>query len=301
MYFNKIRRIGQVLHYGWQHAKQISEERYANTRRVAIFWDILTCNIKYNMWSNQYLQERMYELSEEERKRKGNIYAEKNAKREQWLKQFVANRRFLIKYTRFEYEASLAKRNERSRAYREFYHAGKGFGVESGVLITNHHYLTGKLTIMDNVMLARDSDIDTTGDLTIGVGVSIAEGAKILTHTHDLRRKMQKGGARYDELDIYHATITTPLLIDDFVWIGTRAVIMPGTSEIGRGAVISANSVVSQKIPPYAIVQGNPAKIVGFRFSPKVAALKEQDIYPPEQCIPIDVLQANFEKYFQNK
>jgi chloramphenicol O-acetyltransferase type B len=49
------------------------------------------------------------------------------------------------------------------------------------------------------------------------------------------------------------------------VWIGTEAMILPGIT-IGTGAVIAARSVVSKDIPPYAVVAGNPAKIIKYRF-----------------------------------
>jgi len=60
-----------------------------------------------------------------------------------------------------------------------------------------------------------------------------------------------------------------PIIVGDDVWIGNRATILSGT-EIGQGAVIGASSVVSGYIPPYAVVAGNPAKILRYRFSPEV-------------------------------
>jgi virginiamycin A acetyltransferase len=54
--------------------------------------------------------------------------------------------------------------------------------------------------------------------------------------------------------------------IGNDVWIGIDATIMSGV-KIGDGAVIGTNSVVRKNVPPYAIVMGNPASIVGFRFS----------------------------------
>jgi len=53
--------------------------------------------------------------------------------------------------------------------------------------------------------------------------------------------------------------------IGDDVWIGSEAMIMPGVT-IGTGAVISARAVVVKDIPPYAVVGGNPAKIIKYRF-----------------------------------
>ena len=54
------------------------------------------------------------------------------------------------------------------------------------------------------------------------------------------------------------------VVIEDDVWIGRRAMIMPG-SHIGKGAVIAAGSVVSGNVPEYAVVGGVPAKVIKYR------------------------------------
>jgi acetyltransferase-like isoleucine patch superfamily enzyme len=55
------------------------------------------------------------------------------------------------------------------------------------------------------------------------------------------------------------------------VWIGTASVILPNVT-IGHGAIVAANSVVTQDVPPYAIVGGNPAQVVAFRFKQTLIA-----------------------------
>ena len=55
------------------------------------------------------------------------------------------------------------------------------------------------------------------------------------------------------------------IILHDDVWIGTNAIVCSGV-EVGQGAVIAAGSVVSKNVPPYAIVGGNPAKIIRYRF-----------------------------------
>lgn len=55
-----------------------------------------------------------------------------------------------------------------------------------------------------------------------------------------------------------------PPVVGDDVWIGTRAIILPGI-KIGRGAVIGAGAVVTKDVPEYAIVGGNPAKVIRYR------------------------------------
>jgi acetyltransferase-like isoleucine patch superfamily enzyme len=63
----------------------------------------------------------------------------------------------------------------------------------------------------------------------------------------------------YDETNI-SKTVT----IDNFVWLGSRVMILPGT-HIGEGAIIQGGSVVHGEIPPYAIAGGNPAKVFKYR------------------------------------
>lgn len=59
-------------------------------------------------------------------------------------------------------------------------------------------------------------------------------------------------------------TIKSDVIIGDFVWIGAKVIILPGTV-IGEGAIIQAGSVVHGEIPPYAIAGGNPAKVFKYR------------------------------------
>lgn len=56
------------------------------------------------------------------------------------------------------------------------------------------------------------------------------------------------------------------VIIEDDVWVGTRAIILAGV-RIGRGSVVAAGAVVTKTVPPYAIVGGNPARILRMRWS----------------------------------
>lgn len=58
-------------------------------------------------------------------------------------------------------------------------------------------------------------------------------------------------------------------IIGNDVWFGRESMVMPGV-HIGNGAVIAARTVVSQDVPPYAIVGGNPSRIIRFRFTPEI-------------------------------
>lgn len=52
-----------------------------------------------------------------------------------------------------------------------------------------------------------------------------------------------------------------PVIIEDNVWIGDKAIILPNVT-IGKGSIIGAGAVVTKDIPPYCIAVGNPAKVI---------------------------------------
>ena len=106
--------------------------------------------------------------------------------------------------------------------------------------------------------------------LEIGAYVSIASGVKfLLGGNHRMNTlstfpfKAKFCGARVDSLSKGKITVK------DDVWISTDALILSGT-HIGKGAVIGARAVVSGKIPAYAIVVGNPGKIIKYRFGEEI-------------------------------
>jgi len=59
-----------------------------------------------------------------------------------------------------------------------------------------------------------------------------------------------------------------PIVIQDDAWIGAGAFILKGVT-VGRGAIVGAGSIVTKDVPPYAIVAGNPGRVVRMRFSPE--------------------------------
>lgn len=69
------------------------------------------------------------------------------------------------------------------------------------------------------------------------------------------------------------------VVIEDDVWIGTRAIVVHGVT-IGRGAVVGAGAVVTKSVLPYAIVAGAPAKIVRFRWDVETILRHEAILYP---------------------
>jgi acetyltransferase-like isoleucine patch superfamily enzyme len=95
--------------------------------------------------------------------------------------------------------------------------------------------------------------LDNRGGITIGSNVSISPEVCILTADHDPRSQQFLGRVR-------------PVVIGDYVFIGTRAMIMPGVT-VHEGAIVAAGSVVTRDVEAYTIVAGVPARPVGKRPS----------------------------------
>lgn len=106
--------------------------------------------------------------------------------------------------------------------------------------------------------------------LKIGSFCSIGGGVEFLLGGNHAMDGLSTFPVKVKYFGHTHEALTKgPIIIGDDVWIGNRATILSGT-QIGQGAVIGACAVVSGHVPPYAVVAGNPAKIVRYRFSPEV-------------------------------
>ena len=90
-----------------------------------------------------------------------------------------------------------------------------------------------------------------SGGVKIGDNVDIAQDDNIWTEQHDYNSPT-------------YASVCKPVIIEDYVWIASRATILPGVT-IGKGAVVASGAVVTKDVPPLAIVAGVPAKIIGKR------------------------------------
>lgn len=97
----------------------------------------------------------------------------------------------------------------------------------------------------------KHSVLDGRGTLIIGNNVDIAQDVHIWTEQHDYNSTSFKA-------------ITSPVVIKDYVWIASRATILPGVT-IGEGAVVACGSVVTKDVPDYTVVAGVPARVIGKR------------------------------------
>ncbi len=133
--------------------------------------------------------------------------------------------------------------------------------IRTGLRITT----PAKFSIGSHCYIAEDVFITAGGGVRIGDWVGLGPDAKIWSVNH-----------RYADPDIpwiLQGWDYKEVVIEDDVWIGAGAFIMPGV-HIGKGAIISACTVVMQSVPSYAVVAGHPGRQIGWRK--KIEDLKKE-------------------------
>lgn len=88
--------------------------------------------------------------------------------------------------------------------------------------------------------------------------------------------------------------------ISEDVWVGTNATILSG-GDLGRGCIVGACSLVTKPVPPYALVAGIPAKIVGVKFTIDQILEHEKALYPEKERFSRGYLEELFAQYFEGK
>lgn len=142
----------------------------------------------------------------------------------------------------------------RDSKYRRLFKAGKGLHVGHNVHIDREHrQVTGSISIGKNVFVSHDVLLDYTGHLTIEDEVWILQGTHIITHKHDISELRRTG---------VNPTEQTSLVIEQKAYIGSNVTILPSCTRIGKEAVVAAGAVVTHDVPDYAVVAGNPAKVI---------------------------------------
>jgi UDP-3-O-[3-hydroxymyristoyl] glucosamine N-acyltransferase len=90
------------------------------------------------------------------------------------------------------------------------------------------------------------------------------------------------------------------VIVDEDVWIGVNVTLLNGV-HIGRGCIVGGGAVVRSSTPPYSIVVGNPAKVVGFTFSPEEIIEHEKALYSEKERLPLELLEKNYNKYYKKR
>lgn len=131
--------------------------------------------------------------------------------------------------------------------FRQF-RLGEGSVIESFCCINN---AVGDVTIGNHSRIGLHCTV--IGPVSIGHHVHLAQGVVVtaLNHVYD----------DPDQLIDSQGVTTRKVTIDDDVWIGAHAVILPGVT-VGRHAVVAAGAVVTAPVPPFTVVAGVPARVI---------------------------------------
>lgn len=128
---------------------------------------------------------------------------------------------------------------------------GAQIGRRTSIQRNGRFYRPGQVRVGNHCVILRDVLLDGRMGVEIGDNVNISEGVLVFSLHHDISSPefAPEGG---------------PVAIGDHVFIGARAIILPGVT-IGRGAVVAAGAVVTKDVAPLSIVGGTPARAIGTR------------------------------------
>jgi acetyltransferase-like isoleucine patch superfamily enzyme len=140
-----------------------------------------------------------------------------------------------------------------SHTVRKFFYrmAGMKIGKGSVIHMWANFFEPNGITVGEDTIIGDHAFLDGRAPLYIGNHTDIASSVMIYNSEHDLEN--EDFSAREE-----------PVEIGDYVFIGPRAIILPGV-KIGKGAVVAAGAVVTKDVPDFAIVGGIPARVIGER------------------------------------
>ena len=173
-------------------------------------------------------------------------------KKHRGLRSHICSRLYIIAN---RLPGSLSKHGSVFKKLREM--IAKGFIAYCGnnVNLEPHIRFDLALQIDDYSGIGEHSEL--YGDIKIGKYVMMGTGVKIYSRNHAFSNTtipMCRQGFQS----------VRQVIIEDDVWIGGNAIILPGV-HVHTGAILGAGAVVTKDVPPYAIVGGNPARVIRFR------------------------------------
>lgn len=142
---------------------------------------------------------------------------------------------------------------------RRFFYRWAGMNIGGGSTIHTgaRFYNPAHIVIGKDTIIGEGAVLDGRAKLRIGDHVDFASEVMVYNAQHDIH-------------DPEFKAVPQSVIIEDYVFVGPRAIILPGVT-IGKGSVVAAGAVVTKDVQPFEIVGGVPAKVIGER--------KEKDLH----------------------
>lgn len=121
--------------------------------------------------------------------------------------------------------------------------------IAGSIFLSGDSHVRGSLRIGADCFINDGCRFDTTAHVSLGDGVYLAHDVAIITSSHEIGGSEQRAGN----------VTSAPVDLADGVWVGARAIILPGV-HVGRGAIVAAGAVVTGDVPPDTLVAGVPAR-----------------------------------------
>lgn len=122
-----------------------------------------------------------------------------------------------------------------------------------------------------------------------------AQGLTVVTGNHSIEPDVKKW--MRDELDNRIGDEDRDIIVEEEVWIGANVTLLSGVV-VGRGSIIGAGAVIRKNVPRYSIVFGNPAKVVGFKYTPEQVEEHERTLYPENEWSDFSKIKKIYETQY---
>lgn len=181
---------------------------------------------------------------------------------------------------------------------KKYGYYGKNVEIQLPIIVTNPEHVF----LYDNTNICGYANLIISyknGNFIMKKNSGAAQGLTVVTANHQTYPPI---GIWHKEIyrDINTDVMGGDVVVEEDVWLATHVTLLPGVT-IGRGSIIGAGAVCRKSIPPYAIALGNPAKVVGFKYSPEEIIEHEKKLYPEHERIPLEVLERNYKKYYSKR
>ncbi len=147
------------------------------------------------------------------------------------------------------------------------FYLGEASGVYSAstlIVGANGTVNVGSYTILNGTVIVCNDRVTIGNHCMLAWGSTVTDTwAGFASVSIEKRREVLRFAATDARRRLLPVDIPRPVVLEDNVWVGFDAVILPGVT-LGRGCIVGSKTIVSEDIPPYGVVVGNPSRLVRY-------------------------------------